>query len=422
MKKKIRTTAIILGFALAFSGICGCGGDPVNVNVNVNTDDQNEGKGDLITDEDQSADGSEEEQAAQEEANIKNELVIRGAAYMGLENLRNENNDDGTYFYEDMTEDGITVITNMSAPNSQRDGQDPDAYAENFVCALIDNDARITETKEDEKLTGSFTYPVYRILWESGSNEDSRQAVGVVVLTDLYTYYYGFKCSVDYYEDNADFYDSELENLELVSIDAPEEEGTAGTEGSDKAYAGLYLEKINELKAEGKADQFALENIDDDDIPELIASDSKGSFDHENAFIFTIYNDEAVLLASVIAGVDGGNLDYKKGDNLIHISGAAAGMRDVFSKIKDGKLEEVFSAEASSMDEDAKYSVNGKNVKEAEYYEQINGFVEPYDPLTRISYDGLYEISYKYEDGYGYFDQGSFDKYSSSEEISKELK
>lgn len=199
-----------------------------------------------------------------------------------------------------------------------------------------------------------------------------------------------------------------------------EADEAAATEGS-KEYAAIYLEKINELEADGSADRFALVDIDSDEIPELIASDSEGSFDHDNAFIFTFHDGKAELLASVIAGVDGGNLDFSRGGNLIHVSGAAAGMRDVFYEIEDGKLKEVFSAEASSMNEDAKYSVNGEDVKEEEYYEQINAFVEAYNPMTRIAYDGLYEINYTYADGYGSFEQGSSGKYSTLDEISKEL-
>ena len=417
MMKKFKTTTIILSVALAVSLMSGCGetaSEPVKENVDMN--DPDEGMGDVIEDEAE----SEEEEA------VMNVLAIKGPSYTGLSNLKNENNEDGSYFYEDMTEDGITVITNMCARNSQRDGQDPDAYAENIVCALIDNDARITETKEDEKLSSSLTYPTYRIYWESGSNEDSRQAVGAVILTDSFTYYYGYKCSVDYYEDNAGFYEDELDCIELLDLSDPEagvedEANGSGEDIGDKEYAGLYLDKVNKLKSEGLADQFALEYIDQDEIPELIASDSEGSFDHENAFIFTVYNGEAVQLAAVIAGVDGGSLDFSKKNNLIHVSGAAAGMRDVFYEIKDGNLTEIFSAEASSMDENAKYSVDGKDVKEEEYYEQINGFIKAYNPLTRIDYDGLYEINYKYEDGYGYFEQSSAEKYSSFDEITKKL-
>ena len=193
--------------------------------------------------------------------------------------------------------------------------------------------------------------------------------------------------------------------------DSDTDEADAGEESG--GYE-VYLDKINELKSAGLADQFELAFINDDgdDIPELIASDSSGSFDHENAFIFTVNNGEVVEVASVIAGVDGANLDYAIGANVVHISGAAAGMRDVFSRIENGKLEELFAAEATSMDEDAKYSINGSSVKENEYYEQIKAFMEPYNPLVRIAYDGLYEVEYKYENGYGGFEQGISESYS----------
>ena len=214
----------------------------------------------------------------------------------------------------------------------------------------------------------------------------------------------------------------EITEADTEPADEDDVETAEETGDSDNAYGALYLDKVNELKSEGLADQFALAEIDEDDIPELIASDSEGSFEHENAFIFTIVNDEVVELASVIAGVDGGNLDYAQGANLIHISGSAAGMRDVFSQIKDGRLEEVFTAEASSMDENAKYSVNGSNVKEDEYYGMIDEFVKDYNPMTRIAYDGLYEVNYKYDGGYGGFEQGGSQKYSPVEEITMELK
>ena len=162
------------------------------------------GRGDVIED------------GGEDESSSKNVMAIKAPGYTGLTNLKNENNDDGTYYYEDMTEDGDTIITNMCAPNSQRDGQAMDAYAENFVCAMVDNDAKITETVDDSDLSAKLTYPVYKISWESGENEDTRQAVGVVILTDNYTYYYGYKCPIDFFEDNEEFYNSELADIELI--------------------------------------------------------------------------------------------------------------------------------------------------------------------------------------------------------------
>ncbi|MCR4786784.1 MAG: PliI family lysozyme inhibitor of I-type lysozyme [Lachnospiraceae bacterium] len=421
MKRKSKVAAIMVCSALVLSGMYGCGKTDGSVTPEQSTqaEETDEGKGDLITDEEQSAEAVEEMPV--------NELAIQGPSYTGLSNLSAKNNEDGSYFYEDMTEDSLTVITNMCSANSQRDGQDPDAYAENFVCALVDQTGtvKITDSKSDETVSAALTYPSYRVYWETGSNEDTRQMVGVVVLTDSFTYYYGYGCPADYYDENAGFYESELDSIKLIDLKemnagaADAGDGAAG--GSDKPYGAPYIDKMNELKSEGLADQFALADIDGDDVPELIASDSTGSFNHENAFIFTFSNGEVNQLAAVITGVDGGNLDYAEGADLIHVSGSVAGMREVFMQIKDGKTEEVFTAEATGMDEDAKYSVNGSSVKEEEYYEQINGFVKSYDPLTRIAYDGLYEVSYKYENGYGGFEQGGSKKYSTAEEISKEL-
>ena len=414
MKRSIKTT-LILCCALAFSGLCGCkrASEPVSsAPVAEEADDT----GDEVVENEEPANEPEEE-------SVINALALRGPSYTGLTQLEKVNNEDGSYYYKDMTEDSLTVITNMSSRNSQRDGQDPDAYAENFVCALVDDtdSARIISSKNDETVSESTTYPSYRVYWENGSNEDTRQNAGVVVLTDDFTYYYGYGCPIDFYEDNADFYESELDSIELIDLSDLDTASESAGDASGESAGGydVYLDKIDELKSEGLADQFTLAFINDDgrDTPELIASDSKGSFDHKNAFIFTFEDGKVVEVASVIAGVDGANLDYAIGANLIHISGAAAGMRDAFYRIEKGKLEEVFVAEASSMDEDAKYSINGESAKKDDYYKQINDFMEPYNPLVRIAYDGLYDVTYTYSDGYGGFEQGSSESYTPASEI-----
>ncbi|MCR4787679.1 MAG: hypothetical protein K5888_03745 [Lachnospiraceae bacterium] len=402
MKKLIGKTAILLSLTLSISCLYGCGSESAEPEVaetevteTVDEDDPNDGLGDLIEEDDP------------DKEPVMNEMALKGPSYTGLTNIYLVNNEDGTYMYEDMTEDGLTVISNMSFAETVGDGQKPEDYVTDFIDILEDGEATVTEVKADETLSAALTYPTYRVYWETGSNEDSRQSVGVIVLTDFFVYYYSYGCPLDFYEENADFYESELDSLELIDL-------STFAELSDEAgdeYEDIYFNKIEELEGEGLIDQYTIAYIDEDDVPELIASDSTGSFDHENAYIFTVSNNEAVLLASVIAGVDGGNLDYAEGKNLIHVSGAAAGMRDTFSEIKDGKLDEVFSAEATSMDEDAKYSVNGKDVDEEEYYKHINDFIEPYGPMTRVAYDGLYEVSYKYENGYGSFEQGASQPY-----------
>ncbi len=172
--------------------------------------------------EDQAKAGSTED-TAPAGSSAKNDLAVSAPGFTGLTNIRNENNEDGSYFYEDMTSDGMTTITNMCAPNSQRDGQAEDAYVTNFVCANIDNDANITEIEFDDDLSALLTntvsdLSVYEVEWESGSNEDSKVGKGIVLLTDSFTYYYGFRCPLDYYEENEDFYEDELENVSLLDL------------------------------------------------------------------------------------------------------------------------------------------------------------------------------------------------------------
>ncbi|MCR5357990.1 MAG: hypothetical protein K6E63_11380 [Lachnospiraceae bacterium] len=267
MLKRSKILAVLLAAALAVPAMSGC-------NININYPGADDGRGDLI-DEDEAyvEDEAEEEEAveAEEEERADNELVLVGSSFTGLTSLKNENNDDGTYYYEDMTEDGMTVITNMCAPNSQRDGQDPDAYAMNFICALIDNDAKVSDPAENKELTEKFTYPVYTAEWETGENEDTKQAIGVVVLTDWYTYYYGLECPIDFYEDNEEFYKEELAGLQIMDfseaeevLEAEDEEGAV--EESDELfdYYGLNIDELlsvfpdlEELTSEG---QYASEN------------------------------------------------------------------------------------------------------------------------------------------------------------------
>ena len=258
-----KTTAMLLVMIMA-AAMTGCG-EQTNVNTEQAKNDtpQAETPADDIT----AADAAVED-AEIEDEHHDNELVLRGSLFEGLENLKNENKDDGTYFYEDMTSDGITVITNMSAPNSIRDDQDMDAYVINFICALIDNDARVEDPVPDEKLSVKFTYPVYETVWESGSNEDTKKCIGVTVLSDLYTYYYGFSCPIDYYEENEVFFKSELSALELETAAGEDNKDEERNIDADAELMDYYGHNIDELMSV---------------FPELEISSEEGIYDKNGA-------------------------------------------------------------------------------------------------------------------------------------------
>ncbi len=207
-----------------------------------------------------------------------------------------------------------------------------------------------------------------------------------------------------------------------------EEETGETTEMADSTYASLYRDQIKQLMDAGQADQFALVKIDEDDTPELVASDSAGSFDHDNAFIYTVSDNKAVLLASAITGVDGASISFCEGKNIILQSGGIAGATDIFSKIENGKLTEVFRAEmidtlkADADDEEIyTYSINGKDEDRAAYLNALAEFAAQYDPLTRIDYDGLNTVSFMHNEDSGWFEQTGSASFTTAEEISKEL-
>lgn len=168
-------------------------------------------KEDLATDAEEGAGGAD--------SGSKNDMAVKAPSFTGLENIRNENNEDGTYFYQDMTQDGLTVITNMCAPNSISSDQAEDAYVKNFIGSQIDKDANVTEMEYDDDLSRLLSLSAYEVEWTSGANEDSKVGKGIVILTDSFTYYYGFSCPLDYFEESEDFYEDELENIEMLKLD-----------------------------------------------------------------------------------------------------------------------------------------------------------------------------------------------------------
>ena len=213
-------------------------------------------------------------------------------------------------------------------------------------------------------------------------------------------------------EDDPDEGMGDLIEDEESADDTGETDDAQETGEAGNSYEALYKKQTEELQSQKMADQFALVKIDDDDIPELVASDSAGSFDHDNAFIYTIHDGKCTLLCSAITGVDGASIAFGEGKNIILQSGGIAGAADVFSKIEDGKLTEVFRAEmidtlkTDAEDEEIyKYSVNGKDADKKAYIDELAKFTASCEPLTRIDYDGLNTVTLKNEQDSVWFEQ-----------------
>ena len=146
-------------------------------------------------------------------------LVGGGLPFTGMENLINTNYEDGTYTYEDMTQDGTVLVVDM-AFQSLRTNETVEEYAEYAArfAALDTGEGEPYDITcfQDEDYTQNLSYPVYIVWYTTGSGEDQRQWMVYTVDTENYTYLYAFGTIADEADDMQDVFFNICGNLELV--------------------------------------------------------------------------------------------------------------------------------------------------------------------------------------------------------------
>ena len=137
--------------------------------------------------------------------------------FTNMQNLRTENNEDGTYRYEDFTQDGQILVVNTVEPTRfVPEVQDLEDYLTACAFALSDTDTyELLSAEENEEYTENLTYPVYIVTYTAGENEDTRKWTVFAMDTDSYTYLYGFCEAVDTEEDMDEIYQSIFSQLYL---------------------------------------------------------------------------------------------------------------------------------------------------------------------------------------------------------------
>lgn len=144
--------------------------------------------------------------------------VLMGGAlpYANMQTLKTENYEDGTYWYEDETEDGMLRITNVSLVNTGQLSQTPEEYGEAAAKTLSDSGTYDNlSAYQDETYTGNLSYPVYLVSFTTGTQEDTRKWLVFMVETDNYTYLYGLSQPADTKDDLQDFGDDLFPRLFL---------------------------------------------------------------------------------------------------------------------------------------------------------------------------------------------------------------
>ena len=146
-------------------------------------------------------------------------LVGGGLPFTSMENLMNENYEDGTYTYEDMTQDGSVLVVDMAFPSLRTD-ETAEEYAEYAAqYAALDTgegEPRDVTCFQDEDYTQNLSYPVYIVWYTTGSGEDQREWMVYTVDTEDYTYLYAFGTIADEADEMQEVFYNICGNLELV--------------------------------------------------------------------------------------------------------------------------------------------------------------------------------------------------------------
>ena len=146
-------------------------------------------------------------------------LVGGGLPFTSMENLMNENYEDGTYTYEDMTQDGSVLVVDMAFPSLRTD-ETVEEYAEYAAqYAALDTgegEPRDVTCFQDEDYTQNLSYPVYIVWYTTGSGEDQREWMVYTVDTEDYTYLYAFGTIADEADEMQEVFYNICGNLELV--------------------------------------------------------------------------------------------------------------------------------------------------------------------------------------------------------------
>ena len=145
--------------------------------------------------------------------------VLMGGAlpFTNMQNLLSENHDDGTYRYEDITEDGQLLVVNAAEQSCfVPDVQELDDYLTACALSLSDADTyELLSAEENEEYSKNLSYPVYIVTYIAGENEDTREWTVFVMDTDICTYLYGFCAPPDAAADMGETYQNIFSQLYL---------------------------------------------------------------------------------------------------------------------------------------------------------------------------------------------------------------
>ena len=146
------------------------------------------------------------EEFVYEEEELSN-LCLTGGEYLFKDYtyITNEYNEDGSYYDEYVSEDGVQCIYEKGVMDYNTDIAMEDYMLEEAT--KLAGSGVMNATLEESTYETELSYPAYIAKFYSGSNEDTRSWIVYVVDTDNGLFMYGLSSAADYEDDM--FYDAE---------------------------------------------------------------------------------------------------------------------------------------------------------------------------------------------------------------------
>lgn len=156
------------------------------------------------------------EAASRESEQKENTLVfMNGAFFTGMEPVQNENYDDGSYLYEDKTEDGQTRIVNTAFLMKMGEEESTEQYLARIIEEREGGKEMAFSIEEETELEKRFRCPAFQVQWNDEKEGQMKKSIGIAAFSEDFTYLYYFEADEAVFMDMEEVYEDILSNLSL---------------------------------------------------------------------------------------------------------------------------------------------------------------------------------------------------------------